>query len=255
MTKQQIIEMKQLCVENRLSNINESVYSGEQIHLLGANGAGKSTLLSVISGFQHSTGKLLIHHKSINQYSVKELSQIRAYFPQQISVQPILKVFQYLALFQSQNKHQASLFAKLCQDFQLESLLLKPIMQLSGGEWQRVRIIAIFLQVWNDSNLCGKFILLDEPMNNLDIVQQAKVDKWVKYFCHQGGAVIISGHNLSHSYQFASRIWMMKKGEIIFSGSPENVMTDSNLSVLFAGNICSHKVGENKSWQVINFDD
>lgn len=255
MTKQQIIEMQQLFVDDRLLNINESVYSGEQIHLLGANGAGKSTLLSVMSGFQQSTGKLLIHHKNIHQYSAKELSQIRAYFPQQISVQPILKVFQYLALFQSQNKYQASLFTELCQDFQLGSLLLKPIMQLSGGEWQRVRIIAIFLQVWNDANLCGKFILLDEPMNNLDIIQQSKVDKWVKYFCHQGGTVIISGHNLSHSYQFASRVWMMKKGEIIFSGTPENVMTETNLSVLFAGNLRLHKVGENKSWQVINFDD
>ncbi len=255
MGNQPTLEVVQLSVAQRLFNINEAVYAGEQIHVLGANGSGKSTLLCAMSGYLFSIGQVKIHDKDINEYSVKELSQIRSYFQQQVSVQPILKVFQYLALYQSPLECQISLFAELCQDFQLESLLTKPITQLSGGEWQRVRIIAMFLQVWDDNNLRGKIILLDEPMNNLDIVQQSKLDKWVKYFCDCGGTVIMSGHNLSHSYQYASRVWMMKKGEIIFSGTPEKAMTDANLSEVFAGNIRVHKLGENKSWQVIHFDD
>ncbi|WP_040690866.1 ATP-binding cassette domain-containing protein [Providencia burhodogranariea] len=254
MHNQPIIELIQLSIANRLVNINENVFAGEQIHLLGANGSGKSTLLCALSGFLAFTGHLKIHGKKINDFHGQDLRQLRAYFPQQITTQPILKVFQYLALFHSPSIYQLSLFDALSQDFQLEKLLLKPITQLSGGEWQRVRIIAIFLQVWNSEDLSGKFILFDEPTNNLDIIQQAKLDKWVKYFCDCQGTVIMSGHNLSHSYKCASRIWMMKNGRVIFSGVPDKVMTDFNLSEIFAGKIRLSPNDENKAWQVINFD-
>lgn len=65
----------------------------------------------------------------------------------------------------------------------------------------------------------------------------------------------MSGHNLSHSYRHASRIWMLKKGEIIFSGKPEQVMTDFNLSEIFASKIISSTDSETKTWQVISFDE
>ncbi|MCW2255054.1 vitamin B12 transport system ATP-binding protein [Providencia alcalifaciens] len=254
MNNKPIIELIQLSIANRLEKVDECVFAGEQIHLLGANGAGKSTLLCAMSGFLAFTGQLKINGKKVNDFHGQDLRQLRAYFPQQVTTQPILKVFQYLALFHPSSVYQQSLFDKLCHDFQLEKLLLKPITQLSGGEWQRVRIIAIFLQVWNSENLSGKFILFDEPTNNLDIIQQAKLDKWVKYFCDCQGTVIMSGHNLSHSYKCANRIWMMKKGKIIFSGIPEQIMTDFNLSEIFTGEIRLSPNDENKAWQVINFD-
>lgn len=255
MNNQPIVELIQLSIADRLVNITESVVAGEQVHLLGANGAGKSTLLCAMSGFLAFTGQLKINGKNVRDFHPKDLGQLRTYFPQQVTTQPILKVFQYLALFHASSVYQLSLFDELCQDFQLEKLLLKPITQLSGGEWQRVRIIAIFLQVWNSENLSGKFILFDEPTNNLDIIQQAKLDKWVKYFCDCQGTVIMSGHNLSHSYKCASRIWMMKNGKIIFSGIPDKIMTDFNLSEIFASEIRLSTNDENKAWQVINFDD
>lgn len=245
-----VIELIQFSISKRLNNINESVFSGEQIYVLGANGSGKSTLLSGISGFLLSTGQLKVNGQDIHKYSVQALSQQRAYFPQLVASQPILKVFQYLTLFHSSIDNKSS----LCDDFQLEALLLKPINQLSGGEWQRVRIIAAFLQVWDRQDLSGKIILFDEPANNLDIIQQSILDKWVEYFCDCQGTVIMSGHNLSHAYKSASRVWMMKKGEVVYSGGPDDVMTEVNLSEIFAGEIRLSPTASNKTWQVINFD-
>lgn len=65
----------------------------------------------------------------------------------------------------------------------------------------------------------------------------------------------MSGHNLSHSYKNASRIWMIKKGQLIASGKPEEVMTENNLSEMFMSEVRLSQNATNKMWQVINFDD
>ena len=260
MKMKRVIEINNLSVANRIVNLTETIFAGEQIHLLGANGAGKSTLLAALSGFLDFDGQVLINNQDINVYSVQELGRQRAYLPQMINSLPILKVFQYLDLFlpstsRSFDSLSVNIVDSLCLDFQLTPLLHKSINQLSGGEWQRVRIVAVFLQVWDSNQLCGKFILFDEPTNNLDIIQQANLDKWIKYFCHCLGTVIMSGHNLSHTYKNASRIWMIKKGLMVASGKPDDVMTDSNLSDIFMSEIRLSESSANKIWQIISFDD
>ncbi|ATG17735.1 Vitamin B12 import ATP-binding protein BtuD [Providencia alcalifaciens] len=252
MNKTWVIETQNLKVEHRLSGISQCVSAGEQIHLLGANGAGKSTLLAALSGCITYTGTILLNNLNLENYTVQALSTYRAYLTQQASTLPSLKVFQYLTLFIGQKLIPPVIFSEICSDFQLTSLLSKPINQLSGGEWQRIRIVAVFLQVWDQDCLSGKIILFDEPINNLDIIQQGMLDKWVKCFCHCAGTVIMSGHNLSHSYKNASRIWMIKKGAIIYAGEPDDVMTESHLSEVFMADIKLSQSSSEKVWQIIN---
>ncbi len=70
----------------------------------------------------------------------------------------------------------------LLSDFQINKLLSKNIHHLSGGEWQRVRIVATFIQLWSRDDLTGKLMMLDEPTNNLDIAQLTLLDKWLDKF-------------------------------------------------------------------------
>ncbi|WP_285315477.1 ATP-binding cassette domain-containing protein [Providencia rettgeri] len=250
-----IIDIKNITIDTRLVNVSAQVLAGQQIHILGANGAGKSTLLSAISGYLPMDGDILIDGKSIRQYRIAQLSKQRAYLPQWVNEPPILKVFQYIGLFSPKTIFSAGIFEHLCTDFQLTSLLGQSISQLSGGEWQRVRIIAAFLQVWDNEQCEGKFILLDEPTNNLDIIQQAMLDKWIKYFCDCLGTVIMSGHDLSHSYKNASCIWMLKQGQLVAVGKPECIMTEKNLSDIFMSEIKLANSTSHRVWQVINLAD
>ncbi|HEQ1856629.1 TPA: ATP-binding cassette domain-containing protein [Providencia alcalifaciens] len=245
-----VIETQNLAVEQRLYSTNQAIFAGEQIHLLGANGAGKSTLLAALSGYIAYTGTVFLNNVNLKDFAVQTLAKHRSYLTQQTGIAPSLKVFQYLSLFIDQHVVPPTIFSELCEDFQLSPLLAKPINQLSGGEWQRIRIVAVFLQVWDRDCLSGKIILFDEPINNLDIIQQGMLDKWVKCFCHCAGTVIMSGHNLSHSYKNASRIWMMKKGAIIYAGEPDNVMTESHLSDVFMADIKLNQSSSNKVWQI-----
>ena len=59
----------------------------------------------------------------------------------------------------------------------LDNKLGRPVNQLSGGEWQRVRLAAVILQIDPLSNSAGQLLLLDEPMNSLDVAQQAALDR------------------------------------------------------------------------------
>ncbi len=250
-----IIQIKNLSINNRLNSISAQIMAGEQIHLVGANGSGKSSLISALSGYLAFDGQIEIKGRSLAHYSVRELANIRSCLLQQMVTTPILRVFQYLTLFYTSNEYNNRLFNSLCDDFQLEHLLSKSINRLSGGEWQRVKIVAVFLQVWTAEDLCGKFILLDEPKNNLDILHQASLDKWIKYFCQKAGTVIMSSHDLSHSYEYASGIWLMSQGKLIAAGVPEDVMTETNLSDVFGANIKLTEGSQRQFWQVINFDD
>ncbi|MGG4607682.1 vitamin B12 ABC transporter ATP-binding protein BtuD [Providencia sp. Me31A] len=256
MNSQPIIDIKNVCAGQRLINFSAQIFAGEQIHLLGANGAGKSTLLEALSGYLPVKGEVFLDGIEIQQYSASQLTKKRSYLPQLVSQIPILKVFQYLELFLPNMTLSAdAIFERLCTDFQLEPLLRKSLTQLSGGEWQRVRITATFLQVWDGGQFSGKYILFDEPTNNLDIVQQAMLDKWIKNFCDCLGTVIMSGHDLSHSYKNASSIWMMKQGRLVASGKPDNVMTEKNLSNIFMSEIKLNQNTSNKVWQIINLED
>ncbi|GAB1440970.1 vitamin B12 ABC transporter ATP-binding protein BtuD [Providencia sp.] len=255
MNNQLIIDIKDICAGQRLINFSAQVFAGEQIHLLGANGAGKSTLLEALSGYLPVKGKIFVNGTDLQQFPASQLTMQRAYLPQLVSQIPILKVFQYLELFLPNRALCPDIFDRLCTDFQLGSLLSQPLNQLSGGEWQRVRITATFLQVWVGEHFSGKYILFDEPTNNLDIVQQAMLDKWIKNFCDCLGTVIMSGHDLSHSYKNASNIWMMKQGRLATTGKPAVVMTEKNLSDIFMSEIKLNQSMSNRMWQIINLAD
>ena len=94
-------------------------------------------------------------------------------------------------------------------------------------------------------------MLLDEPTNNLDVVQLAILDKWVDKFCQQGGAVIMSTHNLNHSYQKADRVWLIKNGYLVNSGASALLLDERLLSTTFNTNIkCINDV-DHIDWQVL----
>ncbi len=65
----------------------------------------------------------------------------------------------------------------------------------------------------------------------------------------------MSGHNLSHSYKNASQIWMIKKGTLIYTGKPDEIMTDINLSDIFMADIQLIHNSSHRVWQIIDFDN
>ena len=246
-----LLKLNNLSVDDRLNAFTEQVSYGERIHLIGANGAGKSTLLMAIAGEFSFRGEIILNETSIRHYKYDDLSRMQSIVIQQLEALSFMSVFHYLSLYHKLSKMDIQQLNMLLNDFKIDKLLSKNIHHLSGGEWQRIRIVGAFIQLWSSYDLKGKLMLLDEPTNNLDVVQLAILDKWVDKFCQQGGAVIMSTHNLNHSYQKADRVWLIKNGYLVNSGVSALLLDEKLLSTTFNTNIkCINDV-DHIDWQVL----
>ncbi len=99
----------------------------------------------------------------------------------------------------------------------------RSVNQLSGGEWQRVRLAAVVLQIHPDANPVGQLLLLDEPMNSLDVAQQNALDRVLHHLCQAGIAIVMSSHDLNHTLRHAHKAWLLKRGKLIACGRREEV--------------------------------
>ncbi len=231
-----LLQLSEVTVEARLAPFSTQVNAGLQIHLIGPNGAGKSTLLASLAGLLPAGGDIVLAGKSLSTYSGHELARLRAYLCQQQSALTMMPVFQYLSLYQPTGVTQdavAATIGYLCKRLRLTDKLSRMLSQLSGGEWQRVRLAAIFLQAWPDINPESKLLLLDEPYTGLDVAQKVALDGLLRDFCSAGRSAIISAHDLNHTLQQADQVWLMARGNILAQGKAKQVMEMNLLSEVF----------------------
>ncbi|MGL4860082.1 MAG: vitamin B12 ABC transporter ATP-binding protein BtuD [Enterobacteriaceae bacterium] len=231
-----MLKLNQVAVPPRLLSFSAQVGAGQQIHLLGPNGAGKSTLLAAIAGFESVSGDIWLEGEPLAQMSRKRLARQRGYLCQLQLPSIVMPLFQYMSLHQPDNvtaDKLAETIEELLQHLGLCHKLASNLNRLSGGEWQRARLAAILLQIWPAINLDSRLLLLDEPMNGLDIAQRVAVDRLLRQLCASGITVITSSHDLNHTLQHADRVWLIRQGEVIADGVPQQVMQPETLHQLY----------------------
>ena len=245
-----LLSIEQAAIPGRLYPFSAQVDAGELIHLLGPNGAGKSSLLARISGLLAGAGSGRVHldNRPLEAWSLRALARRRAWLPQQQQQPGQMAVFHYL----QQHTHLCSdeaLLLQLLAAFQLRNKLTRPLTQLSGGEWQRVRLVAVLLQVWPRAGQPATLLLLDEPYSGLDVAQQQALDEQLAAFCHAGGTVIASGHDLNHSLRHARCVWLMQQGRVVRQGRPEWVLQPDALTTVYG--VTFRKLqSEGESWLI-----
>jgi vitamin B12 transport system ATP-binding protein len=231
-----MLQLSQVGVEGRFAPCSGQISAGLQVHLIGPNGAGKSTLLARLAGILPGQGEVLLSCRAMDDYPGHELAMRRAYLCQQQPPVALMPVFQYLALHQPANSDErelenAILYLSGC--LKLADKLSRMLTQLSGGEWQRVRLAAVLLQVWPTVNPHGQLLLLDEPTNSLDVAQKVALDRLLREFCHSGRTALICAHDLNHTLQQADSVWLLHAGRLVAQGSTHKVMEPEVLSRIY----------------------
>ncbi|MEC6795553.1 vitamin B12 ABC transporter ATP-binding protein BtuD [Photobacterium sp. S4TG1] len=215
-----------------------SLYSGQITHVIGPNGSGKSTVLSILSGLFDYSGSITLLNNELGEYDLPSLAHVRSYLAQQDKPNFSIPVFQYLSLAVSalQNVDMTQLqraLDEICQRLDIQDKLSRNIQQLSGGEWQRVRLAAACLQVWPTINPQAKLLLLDEPAAALDIGQEAAMYQLVRNISQQGITVVMVNHDLNRTLREADNVMLLDHGQCVAFGDVEQVMTVERLQAVF----------------------
>ncbi|HEY0456242.1 MAG TPA: metal ABC transporter ATP-binding protein [Verrucomicrobiae bacterium] len=212
-----------------LRGVNLDVPRGALVALIGPNGSGKTTLLRAILGLQKiAAGDIqLFGKRSINSV----LNQV-GYVPQRLNLERsfIVSVREFLAMrlketsswfWQSHKKIDQQLREAMAE-IGVESLLDRPLAQLSGGQMQRVMIAFSLLRK-------PELLLLDEPTAGVDTPGELTFyDLIAEVQARHHLTVVLVSHDLSMVYSHASWVYALN-GVICCEGPPEQVMNEESL--------------------------
>ncbi len=230
-----------------LSNIDFGIKEGTLTSIVGMNGSGKTTLLKLISNtIKPTKGKIRVHDKNVNSYSIKELAQHISFVFQtndtsfDFSAQQIVLMgrMPYQKLLDRDKQEDFLIVEKAMKETNTWHLRNRLINTLSGGERQRVFIARSLAQQTS-------IMLLDEPVANLDLKHQLEIMNLLKNIQkQQNTTILIVLHDLSLALKYSDNVLALKDGQMQFFDSAKTVLTSSNISSLFEINA---KIVENNN--------
>lgn len=219
-----------------ISNINESLKSGELTCLLGANGVGKSTLLRSISAFQPIlAGDIKILDKSIEKYSANQLAKVISIVLTQrpkvfnMTVKELVATGRtpYTDFWGTLNSNDTTAIEQALEDIDITHLKNRYINTLSDGEKQKALIAKALAQ---DTPI----ILLDEPTAFLDYPSKVEVLQLLQELTHKRNkTVLLSTHDMELAYQIADKIWLFTKDRELITGAPEDLALNGTIDHFF----------------------
>ncbi|ELX8378681.1 heme ABC transporter ATP-binding protein [Providencia vermicola] len=237
MTTSSLLEARNLSYQigdkRLIQDISLSIQPHEMVVIIGPNGAGKSSLLKLLTGFTPpTTGECLLEGIALGQWQHKALAKKRAVMKQQNSLSFAFTVEDVVAMgrspYGSEHKQQA-IEEALTQTDCLE-LRQRDFRQLSGGEQQRVQLARVLAQVWQP-NTTPACLFLDEPTSALDLYHQQHSLRLLHQLTRErpfGVCCVL--HDLNLTALYADRVYLIHQGQLVATGTPEQVLTTANLT-------------------------
>ena len=217
-----------------LKGISSDVPKGKITSLIGPNGAGKSTLLSIMSRLlTQDKGSVFFMEKDLGSYKNNELAKYISILKQSNHLELKLTVKDLVSFGRfphSKGKLTAADWEKINEALEfseLQDLRDTYIDELSGGQRQRAFIAMIIAQ---DT----EYILLDEPLNNLDMKHSVLVMQMLRRLVENlGKTVVIVIHEINFAAQYSDYIIAMKEGQIRYQDHVDQVIRPEVLKDIF----------------------
>ena len=207
---------------------------GEVVGLLGPNGAGKTTTFAMIVGLlEPDQGTIELGGTALTGLPLhrRALEGI-AYLPQEASVFRKLTVRGNLELvleaLSTDDTDIGESVMRLAEDFGLVDVLERPAYLLSGGERRRCEIARAMA-------IRPRFLLLDEPFAGIDPIAVADIQRIVKDLAQREIGVLITDHNVRETLQITDRAYIINRGRIFRSGSPDALASDPEVLQIYLG--------------------
>ena len=204
-----------------VNNINFSIEKNTTLGLLGPNGCGKTTSIGMMLGLiTPSDGKILINNQKMNTTNRINLLSIMNFASPYIELPKKLTVFQnlnvYARLYGVKNIVQR--IEEITEDLNLINFLEKKTGELSSGQKNRVSLAKSLINK-------PKLLFLDEPTASLDPDVGDFVREYIEnYKIKNELTILLASHNMKEVERLCSKVVMMKRGQIVDSGTCDELI-------------------------------
>ncbi len=220
--------------KNVVDNVSTLIREGKITAFIGPNGAGKSTLLSVISRLiPKKSGEVIIDGRRIEEWKDSELAKKISILKQSNNINIRLTVEDLVAFGRfpySQGKltkEDERIIEDSINYLKLDDMKDKYLDELSGGQRQRAYIAMVLAQ---DTD----YILLDEPLNNLDMKHSVEIMKILRRLVDElGKTIAIVIHDINFASCYSDFIVALKNGRVVEDNTAEKIIEKSVLEKLF----------------------
>jgi iron complex transport system ATP-binding protein len=219
-----------------LDRVSLDVPEGRLVGLVGPNGAGKSTFLRCLSGaLAPRSGSVRLRGADLATLRPAEIARRLAVVPQTSNPAfPVtVEYFVGMGRFAREpflggpSETDRAVVRRCLGETRLTHLASRAVDRLSGGEFRRVLIAQALVQE-------PEVILLDEPVQQLDLLHQLEVMSFARDFSRRGGtAGVVVLHDLELASRWCDAIVLLHRGRVIASGPPRDVLTADALRATY----------------------
>lgn len=234
---------KKLVVED----VTVTIQPGQITSFIGPNGAGKSTLLSMVSRLLDSdSGEIILDQTDLRKMNSDDLARRVAILKQsnylnvRLTVRELVSFGRFPYSKGRLTEEDERAVNQALDYMNLVDLEGNYLEELSGGQRQRAFIAMVIAQ---DTD----YILLDEPLNNLDMKHSVQIMKILRRLVDDlGKTVVIVLHDINFASVYSDRIVAMKNGKVIREGSTDTIIQTQTLKEIYDMDIPVQQMNDNR---------
>lgn len=217
-----------------VNNVSLNIEKGKITSFIGPNGAGKSTVLSMISRIMSKDeGSITIDDLNIEKYDNKELSKKISILKQsnninvRLTIREIVSFGRYPYCEGRLKEEDIKYVDEAIEYMELKDIENKYLDELSGGQRQRAYIAMVIAQN-------TEYILLDEPLNNLDMKHSVAMMKVLRKLVDElNKTVVIVLHDINFASVYSDNIVILKNGKVVKDDRTESIINKETLEDVY----------------------